>query len=549
MKFLIYSRKSVFTGRGESIENQVELCRRYILTNYPGSTDGDITVYEDEGFSGKTLDRPQFQRMLRDMRAQRPDCLVCYRLDRISRSVGDFAALIEELNSRGVAFVCIREKFDTSTPMGKAMLYIASVFAQLERETIAERVRDNMLLLARTGRWLGGATPTGYTSEKTREVVIDGKVKSACALKTDPDEIGTVDLIYRKFLELQSLNGVRKYLHGHGLRSRQGQDFSLPGLREILQNPVYCAADRDSLAYFREKRADVCFTEQDCGHGRGLLSYNKRDYAVSRAPRNGVDKWIVAVGRHEGRVSGRDWVAVQRILERGGPDTPHSNARNGYALLSGLIVCARCGRRMFSKARSGRPGQYDYICQNKLQLGKGTCACPNLHGPQADELVCRALEPHAKPDGGLIPLLKELRRALQAEHAPDPPADLRQRVKAREQELERLVLALGSAAPGSAFAQKIAQRAEEVESELNRLQAGLVQTGAEEEPPSARAPAPPVLSIEDSSMTVPEKRALIRLLVQKCQWDGETLHIFLCGGQPSSQSGEVSLSMEADSPP
>ena len=65
MKFLIYSRKSVFTGRGESIENQVELCRRYILTNYPGSTDGDITVYEDEGFSGKTLDRPQFQRMLR----------------------------------------------------------------------------------------------------------------------------------------------------------------------------------------------------------------------------------------------------------------------------------------------------------------------------------------------------------------------------------------------------------------------------------------------------------------------------------------------------
>ena len=91
--------------------------------------------------------------MLRDMRAQtKPDYIVCYRLDRISRSVGDFASLIDELNKLGVAFVCVSEEFDTSRPMGKAMMYIASVFAELERETIAERVRDNMLLLARTGR-------------------------------------------------------------------------------------------------------------------------------------------------------------------------------------------------------------------------------------------------------------------------------------------------------------------------------------------------------------------------------------------------------------
>lgn len=87
---------------------------------------------------------------------------MCYRLDRVSRSVGDFADLIRRLEGWGVAFLCIREKFDTSTPMGKAMMYIASVFAQLERETIAQRVRDNMCLLARTGRWLGGTTPTGF---------------------------------------------------------------------------------------------------------------------------------------------------------------------------------------------------------------------------------------------------------------------------------------------------------------------------------------------------------------------------------------------------
>ena len=123
-----------------------------------------MAVYEDEGFSGKNLERPEFRRLMRDLEAGRGACLVCYRLDRVSRNVGDFARLIETLNARGVDFVCIREQFDTATPMGKAMLYIASVFAQLERETIAQRVRDNMLLLARTGRWLGGTPPTGYAA-------------------------------------------------------------------------------------------------------------------------------------------------------------------------------------------------------------------------------------------------------------------------------------------------------------------------------------------------------------------------------------------------
>ena len=139
MRFAIYSRKSVLTGRGESIENQVELCRSYLAAHYPGVRPEEVAVYEDEGFSGKDFQRPQFRRMLEDIRRARPEALVCYRLDRVSRSVGDFADLIRRLEGWGVAFLCIREKFDTSTPMGKAMMYIASVFAQLERETIAQQ--------------------------------------------------------------------------------------------------------------------------------------------------------------------------------------------------------------------------------------------------------------------------------------------------------------------------------------------------------------------------------------------------------------------------
>ena len=104
MRFAIYSRKSVLTGRGESIENQVELCRSYLSAHYPGVRPEEVAVYEDEGFSGKDFQRPQFRRMLEDIRRARPEALVCYRLDRVSRSVGDFADLIRRNWGRWKSF-------------------------------------------------------------------------------------------------------------------------------------------------------------------------------------------------------------------------------------------------------------------------------------------------------------------------------------------------------------------------------------------------------------------------------------------------------------
>lgn len=104
---------------------------------------------------------------MQDAKANKFDYLVCYRLDRISRNVSDFSTLIEKLNKLDISFISIKEQFDTSTPMGRAMMFISSVFAQLERETIAERIKDNMYELARTGRWLGGKTPHGFSSKKS----------------------------------------------------------------------------------------------------------------------------------------------------------------------------------------------------------------------------------------------------------------------------------------------------------------------------------------------------------------------------------------------
>ena len=136
MKFAIYSRKSKATDKGESIGNQVEMCRNYINANAPGE-EHEFLIYEDEGFSGKNTKRPEFLRMMQDAKKKRFQQVVVYRLDRISRMT-----ITEKLQSSGIGFISINERFDTTTPMGSAMMQIAAVFAQLERETIAERVQD-----------------------------------------------------------------------------------------------------------------------------------------------------------------------------------------------------------------------------------------------------------------------------------------------------------------------------------------------------------------------------------------------------------------------
>ena len=199
MKIAIYSRKSKFTGKGESTQNQVELCKEYANKHFDNIE--EFIVYEDEGFSGGDTDRPEFQRLLKDANKNNFSVLICYRLDRISRNVSDFSNTIEELNNYNISFVSIREQFDTSTPMGRAMMYIASVFAQLERETIAERIKDNMLQLARSGRWLGGNTPIGYESESI--VYLDSNYKEKKMYKLSPikKELDVVKLIYGKYLE------------------------------------------------------------------------------------------------------------------------------------------------------------------------------------------------------------------------------------------------------------------------------------------------------------------------------------------------------------
>lgn len=120
----IYSRKSKFTGKGESIGNQVELCKEYVRVHYGDAAADQVIVYEDEGFSGGNLNRPDFKKMMDVAKKRKFKAIIVYRLDRISRNISDFASLIEELARLDISFVSIKEQFDTSTPMGLSLIHI-----------------------------------------------------------------------------------------------------------------------------------------------------------------------------------------------------------------------------------------------------------------------------------------------------------------------------------------------------------------------------------------------------------------------------------------
>ena len=475
----VYSRKSRFTGKGESIENQIELCRQYIRAHFTDIKSDGVLIYEDEGFSGGNTERPQFKKMMRDAQENKFSAIVCYRLDRISRNIGDFAKLIEDLNALQISFVSIREQFDTSSPLGRAMMYIASIFSQLERETIAERIRDNMLELAKTGRWLGGVTPTGYASESVSRVTADGRTRKACMLRLIDGEASLIRLIFAKFLETDSLTKTETYLLQNGHRTKNGRNFSRFTIKNILENPVYMMADADTYRYFAKEEIELFSEESEFDGKHGIMAYNKTVQKRGKATKlRDKNEWIIAVGKHAGLISGADWIHVQRLLAQNSSKSYHKPKSNA-ALLSGLLFCGNCGGYMRPKLSQRRDENgeliYSYICQLKEKSRRAGCGMKNAGGNTADRAVCEAVSRFS--------------------------ADRTETTKRLEN--SSLTPAVGRR-DYDGFPEARPQIVRELLSSFN-------------------------LTLD--SIGVEQKRAVLRTLVERIIWDGEYLHVFLIGGE------------------
>ncbi|MGN1411090.1 MAG: recombinase family protein [Oscillospiraceae bacterium] len=397
MRFAIYCRKSKFTGRGESIENQLDYCRKYI-DFYFNQSNNEISTYFDEGYSGKNFERPSFQQMLQDCQSNKFDFVVVYRLDRISRNVADFSNLYQKLMDLNIGFISASEKYDTSTSGGRAMLFMACVFAQLERETVSERVRDNMYSLAKTGRWLGGNTPTGFTSIKSTQ---DNKVYFR--LKPNQD-ILIVRLIFRKYLESLSLTTLEKYLYDFKIKSPNDNYYSKSSLKSILGSPVYCQSDSVSYEYLQSLGCNMFCTPKDC-NGNGYISYGRTSVINDKSQkRMSPSHWIVSIGEHSGIVSGKDWVLIQKSLHRG--DNQSETIHSLESLLSGMILCPICNSKMITRTKSKG---FVYSCSLKLQHGTKACKSDNIDG-SIDSMLIDSIFNLVNPNVDIIPQLELLKK-------------------------------------------------------------------------------------------------------------------------------------------
>jgi site-specific DNA recombinase len=235
----IYTRKSSEEGLEQefnSLQAQREACEAFITSQRHEGWVCPPKAYDDGGFSGATMDRPALQRLLADIAARRVDIVVVYKIDRLTRSLTDFAKIVEILDARGASFVSVTQQFNTTTSMGRLTLNILLSFAQFEREVIGERIRDKIAASKKKGMWMGGVPPLGYRVCDRKLVIIDSEAE-------------IVRSIFRRYAELGSVRLLKEELEARGIRSKSwtsasgplkgGKPFSRGALYLILQNRLY----------------------------------------------------------------------------------------------------------------------------------------------------------------------------------------------------------------------------------------------------------------------------------------------------------------------
>ncbi len=375
----IYARQSVDKTDSISIESQIEQCRRELKAK-------EYKVYYDKGYSGKNTERPQFQKMLEAVRLGEINRVICYKLDRISRSILDFAAMIDEFGKQNVEFVSCTEKFDTSTPMGWAMLNICIVFAQLERETIQQRVTDAYISRSLKGFYMGGRVPYGY---KLEPYIIDGKKTAKYA--ANPEEADIIKLIYTLYCEPDfSYGDVTRYLNSHDIINNRSKNkyWNRSRIAELIKNPIYVRADLNVYNFFKSQNSKIHNSPDEFTGVNGLYMYSDKN---SECKNNSLDSRHIVLAPHEGIVSPDLWIKARTKCLNNKQFAYPCISKNSW--LIGKVKCGKCGYAMNVKKSSG--GTLYFICSQKFQTFK----CPGTDKISVEDLeyeVTSQIENHLK---------------------------------------------------------------------------------------------------------------------------------------------------------
>jgi len=327
----VYTRKSSEEGLDQefnSLDAQREACESYIASQ---RHEGWVLVpdrYDDGGFSGGTLERPALRRLLRDIEAGLVDVIVVYKIDRLSRSLMDFAKLVEVFERCGVTFVSVTQSFNTTTSMGRLTLNILLSFAQFEREVIGERIRDKFAASRKRGMWMGGYTPLGYDVRDRKLVVNDVEAR-------------LVRRIFTGFVEMESATRLAQALRREGVTTKRGKPIDKNDVYRVLSNRVYLG--------------------------------------------EAVHKGTAYPGEHGAIVTREQWGAVHAILRTSAWARTNLTRRETPALLRGLLF-GTDGRAMSPTHARGRRGQlYRYYVSQSVLKG-GAAAGPAIRRLPAGEI-------------------------------------------------------------------------------------------------------------------------------------------------------------------
>ena len=326
----LYGRQSVEKKDSISIESQLEFCRYE-------TRGGRYEEYIDRGFSGKNTNRPDFERMMSDIEKGKIKRVIVYKLDRISRSILDFANMMEVFQTHNVEFVSSTEKFDTSTPIGRAMLNICIVFAQLERETIQKRVADAYYSRSRKGYYMGGRVPYGFKLEKT---IIDG-IKTSCFVQ-DEEKMREIKQIYQWYADPDvTLGEVRRRLGAEAAAGMPVKNWCTPRISEVLRNPVYVKADISIYNFFKSQGAILVNDASSYIGMNGAFLYKGQNADGTKKKQYNLENREVVLAPHEGVIDPKIWLKCRMKILNNRQSARTNKAKRTW--LSGKCKCKKCG--------------------------------------------------------------------------------------------------------------------------------------------------------------------------------------------------------------
>jgi len=482
----IYTRKSTDEGLEQdfnSLDAQREAAEAYIESQKHEGWVALPARYDDGGFSGGTIDRPALKRLMRDVEADRVDCIVVYKVDRLSRSLLDFSRIMETLDKHGVSFVSVTQQFNTTSSMGRLTLNILLSFAQFEREIISERTRDKMSAARRRGKWIGGMLVLGYDVDP-----------GGGRLILNTDEASRVKVIYGLYLENESLLETVKELRRRGWTSKRwttkrgvergGAPFDKTSLFRLLTNVLYA----------------------------GKVNH----------------KGTIYQGEHEAIVDESTWQKVQACLRRNGRGGGGDVRNKHGALLKGLLYCIPCESAMIHcyTARNNRRYRY-YVCVKAQKEGWDTCPSKSVPAVEIENFVVDQIRSLGRNPELASKVLEQARAQLKKRHDEllGEQRRFQSELKRCGSEMIRLTGSLsGGNGNGSRATERLAELTERIQAAEGCLTAINEQIAALRRQVIDEGDLKATLSQFDpiwESLTPKERASVIRLLVARVGYDGE----------------------------